>query len=161
MDPSERLPIWSTDDVARRRQEVLCTLVDDNHPLYVDARELFTPPLSREEVTQLLLTALETYCEIRAVARELRYLDPIVKNDTKGRQKRHPRLHAVRKHLQARLEFLENEADRTLPFTFYRPNAGRRFAAGEGLTMDLIDPVPDSVVATIFTPVFDSQNQVG
>ena len=84
-----------------------------------------------------------------------------MKNDTKGRQKRHPRLHAVRKHLQARLEFLENEADRTLPFTFYRPNAGRRFAAGEGLTMDLIDPVPDSVVATMFPPVFDFPSQVG
>lgn len=106
MGPSERPTIWSTDDVARRRQEVLCTLIDDNHPLYVDARELFTPPLSREEVTQLLLTALETYCEIRAVARELRYLDPIVKNDTKGRQKRHPHLHVARKHLLARLEFL-------------------------------------------------------
>lgn len=160
MDPSERLPIWSTDDVARRRQEVLCTLVDDNHPLYVDARELFTPPLSREEVTQLLLTALETYCEIRAVARELRYLDPIVKNDKKGRQKQNPHLHVAHKQFQARLEFLEDEANRTLPFTFYRPNAGRLFAAGEGLTVDLIDPAPDSVVDTMFPPIFDPSSQV-
>lgn len=161
MDPSERPAKWSTDDVARRRQEVLRTLVDDNHTLYVDALDLFTPPLSREEVTQLLLTALETYGEIRAVARELRYLDAIVKNDTKGRQKRHPRLHDARKHLLARLELLENEANQTLPFTFYRPSTGRRFAAGEGLTMDLIDPVPDSVVATMFPPIFDLSSQVG
>jgi len=160
MDPSERPAIWSTDDVARRRQEVLCTLVDDNHPLYVDARELITPPQSREEVTQLLLTAFETYGEIRAVARELRYLDPIVKNDKKGRQKQHPPLHDARKQFQARLEFLEDEANRTLPFTFYRPNAGRLFAAGEGLTMDLIDPVPDSVVDTMFPPIFDLSSQV-
>lgn len=160
MDPSERLAIWSTNDVARRRLEVLRTLFDDNHPLYADARVLFTPPQSREEVTQLLLTAFETYGEIRAVARELRYLDPIVKSDRKGRQKRHPRLHDARKHLLARLEFLENEAVRTLPFTFYRPNAGRLFAAGEGLSMDLIDPVPDSVVDTMFPPIFDPSSQV-
>lgn len=160
MNPSERPPIWSADDVARRRLEVLCTLVDDNHQLYIDARELFTPTPPREEVTQLLLTALETYGEIRAVARELRYLDPIVKNDKKGRRKRHPPLHVARKHLLARLEFLEDEADRTLPFTFYRPNAGRLFAAGEGLSMDLIDPVPDSVVDTMFPPIFDPSSQV-
>lgn len=160
MDPSERPAIWSTDDVARRRQEVLCTLVDDNHPLYVDARELFTPTPSRDEVTQLLLTAFETYGEIRAVARELRYLDPIVKNDRKGRQKQHRHLHVAHKQFLARLEFLEDEADRTLPFTFYRPDAGRFFAAGEGLTEDLIDPVPDSVVATMFPPIFDLSSQI-
>lgn len=160
MDPSERPAIWSTDDVIRRRQEVLRSLFDDDHPLYVDARELFTPPLSREEVTQPLLVGFETYGEIRATARELRDLDAIVKNDKKGRQKRHPHLHVAHKQFQARREFLENEAVRTLPFTFNRPSAGRRFAAGEGLSMDLIDPIPDSVVDTMFPPIFGLSSQV-
>ena len=153
MDPSERPEIWSADDVVQRRQQTLRTLFDDNHPMYVDAQELFTPPLPREMVTQLLFDTFETYGEIRAIARELRYLDSIVKNDKKGRRKRHPRLHEAHKYLKARLKFLENLAGQTLPFTFNTQSAGRLFAAGEGIVADLIDPIPDDLVDEMFPPI--------
>ena len=161
MEPAQPHP-WSTAELSAHRLEVLSAHVSADHPFYEEAGELLDPPLSHMEAHELLTRGLEVHAEIRALARDLKTLQLLLKG-VKGRTRRSLKYQSwmgVKRGLTARLEHLESEAVERVPFTFSRADLHARFMpAGEGLTLDFLEPVPDRIVDEIFPPLLDGYNK--
>lgn len=144
---------WDDGEITRRRTDILHGLVPDTHSLYEDGETLFTPPLTREEVWTLLYRALESYAEARALARDLRAAQQLLRAYTgRRRDGGYQALKHLVKGLSARLKDVEDDAVRRLPHVYQRGDAPRFFQAGEGIATDLID-IPDTVVDEVFPPL--------
>lgn len=147
----ERPVNWDTQSLISRRSEILGNLADGKQ-LHRDAEALFSSPLSHEEADEIMLTAVERYIEICALARDLKTLKTRLKN-IKGAKKR--KLKEIQRAMSNRLTYLDGETG-DLPFTFSRQDSLRRtgLPAGEGLS-DLIQvDISDDLIDELFPPLF-------
>lgn len=150
MTPERPLP-WDSQILIKHRREILGNLADGEQ-LHQDAEVLFSSPLSHEEADEIILTSIERYVEIRALARDLEVLNSRL-DKSKGAKKR--KLKEIQRAMCKRLEYLDGKTG-DLPFAFSRQDSLRRtgLPAGEGLS-DLIQvDINDNLIDELFPPLF-------
>lgn len=150
MTPERPLP-WDSQILIKHRSEVLGNLADGEQ-LHQDAQALFSSPLSHEEADEIILTAIERYVEIRALARDLEVLNSRL-NRSKGAKKR--KLKKIQRAMCKRLEYLDGKTG-DLPFAFSRQDSPGRtgLPAGEGLSELIRVDISDDLVDELFPPIF-------
>lgn len=162
MNAKRPLP-WDKEPLRDQRRNIVTQLANKDHEFYRDAED-FDPPLSHTEARELLMEAYEMYSEIRALARDLKIIRPLIEGMS-GRARRsveYQSLKTLSEGLTARLRHLEAEATKVLPLTHAVPDTGYRFLeAGTGLTLELIENVPDQTIDEIFPSLLAKYPAVG